>query len=238
MITTCILTRDSGEFVKRALECVSSGEIVVLDHGSTDDTIDIVNLYTDKIMFIPREQEIDFAWARNSLAWKATSNIVFMLDADEFVNPLFLDMLKINIKSLVAGGATLKLAESYSPGMCDPTMIGIDKLRVYDRRYAIWKGRVHESLSFSGKGKVINTSFYLWHRSFKQSPEALWRKILFYNKTMGREDPKFSDKSFWEETYANIYKRQVEAPRQIERSFCLSFFEKSPWKTDNVEGGI
>src|ERR1700730_1719400 len=86
-ISLCVIARDEESFIG---DCLASAqpfvdEIVVLDTGSTDATIEIARSYGARIgTFAWRD---DFAAARNAAITLATCDWIFMLDADERLQP-------------------------------------------------------------------------------------------------------------------------------------------------------
>jgi glycosyltransferase involved in cell wall biosynthesis len=82
-ISLCVIARDEEGFIG---DCLASArpfvdEIVVLDTGSTDATIDIARSYGARIGNF--EWRDDFAAARNAAIALARCDWIFMLDADE-----------------------------------------------------------------------------------------------------------------------------------------------------------
>lgn len=61
-------------------------ELVIIDSGATDGTIDIVKEYTDRIIF---NELVDFATQRNFATKQCKGEWIFMLDADEVVGANF-----------------------------------------------------------------------------------------------------------------------------------------------------
>lgn len=87
-----ILTFNSGETLKAALESVSGfAEIVICDGGSTDDTLALARAYGAKILVDAPEfkdenkKAADFAGIRNQMLSAATCKWFFALDSDELM---------------------------------------------------------------------------------------------------------------------------------------------------------
>lgn len=86
MISLCMITRDEEQFLARCLSSVRGmvDEIIVVDTGSVDRTMDIAGFFSAKIY--------DFAWtddfstARNFSLSKASGDWIFSLDADEIIS--------------------------------------------------------------------------------------------------------------------------------------------------------
>lgn len=85
MLSVVIITKNEFDQIRECLESVQwADEIVVLDSGSTDGTVDICRKYTDKVF------ETDwpgFGPQKNRALEKAAGDWVFSIDADERVSP-------------------------------------------------------------------------------------------------------------------------------------------------------
>jgi glycosyltransferase involved in cell wall biosynthesis len=87
-LSALLIVKNEESIVATALESVKDfDEIVVVDTGSTDATLDIVKRYTDTIYHFPWVD--DFAAARNFAIEKATGDWCFSIDADhKLVTPI------------------------------------------------------------------------------------------------------------------------------------------------------
>ncbi|MFD2703191.1 glycosyltransferase [Paenibacillus shunpengii] len=84
-ISLCMIVKNEEGNIRRCLESVIKkvDEIIVVDTGSTDDTLNIVSEFTSNIHTF--EWSGDFSSARNYSIQKATSDYILVLDADEFL---------------------------------------------------------------------------------------------------------------------------------------------------------
>ncbi len=82
-ISCCMIVKNEEAFLDQCLKSVKDyvDEIVIVDTGSTDQTVDIARKYTDKIYFHPWEGS--FSKARNQAMSYATKDWIFVIDADE-----------------------------------------------------------------------------------------------------------------------------------------------------------
>lgn len=85
MLSVIIITKNEAEHISRCLASVSwADEIIVLDSGSNDNTVELCKAYTDKVFMtdwpgfgIQKQRALD----------KASHDWVLSLDADEQVTP-------------------------------------------------------------------------------------------------------------------------------------------------------
>ncbi|MDY7034254.1 MAG: glycosyltransferase [Thermodesulfobacteriota bacterium] len=82
-ISCCMIVKDEEGFLEQCLESVKDhvDEIVIVDTGSTDRTVEIAKKYTDKVYF--HSWENNFSKARNQALQYAGCDWIFIMDADE-----------------------------------------------------------------------------------------------------------------------------------------------------------
>ncbi|KAF2955049.1 glycosyltransferase family 2 protein [Marinitoga sp. 38H-ov] len=83
LISACIMAKNEEQNIERCLNSIKDfcDEIILVDTGSTDNTVEIAKKYTDKIYFFPWNG--NFSDARNETLKYASSEWVFIVDADE-----------------------------------------------------------------------------------------------------------------------------------------------------------
>lgn len=82
-ISACMIVKNEEAFLSQCLESIKDfvDEIIIVDTGSTDRTVEIAKRYTDKMYFHPWEDS--FSKARNQALSYATCDWIFQIDADE-----------------------------------------------------------------------------------------------------------------------------------------------------------
>lgn len=85
-ISVSMIVKNETEVLSRCLESISGqfDEIVIVDTGSTDDSMDIAKSYGAKVYEEPWED--DFSKARNASIEKCTSEWILIMDADDILN--------------------------------------------------------------------------------------------------------------------------------------------------------
>jgi glycosyltransferase involved in cell wall biosynthesis len=84
-LAVTVITKNEAQHIGRCLESVKwADEIIVLDSGSTDDTVAICRQYTDKVFSTDWP---GFGAQKNRALDKATCDWILSLDADESVSP-------------------------------------------------------------------------------------------------------------------------------------------------------
>ncbi len=82
-LSCCLIVKNEAAFLEQCLNSIKDhvDEIIIVDTGSTDETVEIARRFTDKLYFHPWENS--FSKARNQALAYATGDWVFTIDADE-----------------------------------------------------------------------------------------------------------------------------------------------------------
>lgn len=85
-ISLCMIVKNEESVLARCLDSVKDivDEIVIVDTGSEDKTVEIAGRYTDRIFHFPWIN--DFAAARNFSFSKAEKEYILWLDADDYID--------------------------------------------------------------------------------------------------------------------------------------------------------
>jgi glycosyltransferase involved in cell wall biosynthesis len=137
-------------------DCLTSvrwaDEILVVDSGSTDRTVELARTFTDKVMLIPWA---GYGAARNQAILQATSDWVLWLDADERVTPELAAEIRDILRDDPAGVDGYAIARrAYFLGrwICHSGWYPGHVVRLFRKGTARFsESRVHEQLQISGK---------------------------------------------------------------------------------------
>ena len=118
IITVCY---NSGKYLERCFKSIFNQtypniEYIVIDGGSTDGTVDLINKYQDKITYWISEPDKGIYDAMNKGLLKANGEIVHFLNADDyfFDNDVIRDVIKVfekNPKVELVYGYVTKIIE-------------------------------------------------------------------------------------------------------------------------------
>lgn len=165
MISVVVLTKNEEDRVRACLESIIwADEIIIVDSGSSDKTLEIAEKYTSNIL---RFDNDDFSQRRNKAMQVVKGDWVLYIDADERV----LDQLKNEIEALVNINGISAYAISrkniifgkevnYGPYRKDWV------IRLFKKAdFETWVGKVHEYPKFKGKLEYSkNSLLHLTHR--------------------------------------------------------------------------
>src|ERR1700740_3223907 len=109
-ISGIIITLNEEENVNKALESLNfCDEIIVVDGGSTDKTVDIVDK-NPKVILFERHLESDYSAQRNFALSKALGDWIIFLDADEIIEQSLKDEIRdfVSYRGENYGGGSFK----------------------------------------------------------------------------------------------------------------------------------
>lgn len=183
-ISLCMIVKDEESVLERCLLSAKdlADEIVIVDTGSSDQTVELAKKFTDNLYHFPWTD--NFAEARNFAFSKATGDYLLWLDADDV-----LPAHKKETEKLL----TLLKTERPDIVMC-PYFTGFDgkdfRIKFQRERFLKreaephWIGRVHECIPL--KGKVLSFHFPVLHAGSNKQKEG--RNLRIYQK-WAREEP-------------------------------------------------
>ena len=168
-LSVVLITLNEQEKLGATLESVKwADEIVVLDSGSTDLTLDIARAFRARIYTEPWK---GYSAQKNSSIEKAGGDWILSLDADESVEPALAE----ESKQIVSGGGDPAVTAYYGPRknllfgrwMKHGGWWPDPKLRLFRRGTAQFAERaVHESMVTSGRTATLKHA--LVHNSYER----------------------------------------------------------------------
>jgi glycosyltransferase involved in cell wall biosynthesis len=171
-LSVIVITKNEAHDIRRCLASVRfADEVIVLDSGSTDDTVAICREYTDKVSVTDWQ---GFGIQKNRALTLATGDWVLSLDADEEVPPALAEEIR-QVITADTGLAAYRMPRrsSYCGHWIDHSGWWPDYVtRLFRRRAARFNDNlVHESLLVDGPTGTLQAP--LLHYSFKDFDEVL-----------------------------------------------------------------
>src|SRR5262245_37596814 len=146
-LSATIITRDEEHNIAEALKSLSwIDEIVVIDSGSTDRTVEICREYTDRVYYRDWSGYVD---QKNFAVDRARHDWILSLDADERAGPeLQAEIMKLQTQGFQYAGYRIpRVAFFMGRWIRHGDWYPDYQLRLFDRRRGQWEGgRVHESV--------------------------------------------------------------------------------------------
>jgi glycosyltransferase involved in cell wall biosynthesis len=206
-ISAVLIVKDEEEIVATALESVKDAdEIVVVDTGSTDRTVEIARRYTSNIYYFPWID--DFSAARNYGIEQATGDWIYSIDADHV---LLSPMQKVREEAERAEkeGHLTAQVKSWAEKFPD-TMHYREVLFKNDPRVR-WHGAVHECILPASTFKSDVDRLYGYSKNHYKDPDRNLRilektekktpRTLFYLGRENYEKRRYDTAIRWMEEY-------------------------------------
>jgi glycosyltransferase involved in cell wall biosynthesis len=216
MITVCILAKNSSETIAKTLHSVRDfPEVIVLDNGSTDDTIQIANSYpnvrTVKTVFS------GFGALRNEAAALAKNDWILALDTDEWLSPELLkeiQTLPLSSKAVYSMPRKNIYNGKHIKGCgWHPDRV----IRLYHRTVTKYgDAKVHESVITKGL-ELIYLKESLVHVPFRTTAQFL-DKMQHYSTLYAVQHRQTRKASFTKAFFHSLY------------AFLRSYFFQSGWR--------
>lgn len=118
-ISVVITNHNYGKFLGRCIRSLLSQtlkrelfEIIVVDDASSDDSLNILNLFGSQIKVISLKQNMGLAFASNIGIGQCISRYIVRVDADDYVHPKFLETLLLGFELM--GGSYEAVSCDYS----------------------------------------------------------------------------------------------------------------------------
>lgn len=153
-LSLCVIARNEEAMLSGCLESVAGvvDEIVVVDTGSTDRTIEVALAHGARVLETPWTD--DFSAARNAALEVAKGDFVFFLDADERLDQSAMGVLRRLVRDE---------AESAPPTVYAPLILNVDSAGASlgaDHMPRLWRarpelrftGRIHEQVGVGVTG--------------------------------------------------------------------------------------
>ncbi len=179
-ISATVITYNEERNIAEALQSLSwIDEIVVVDSGSSDATLEICRKFTNRIIHRDWTGYVD---QKNFAVEQASHNWIFSIDADERSSPeLCIEIQELARKGLRKPGYKIPRAAFFMGrwirhGDWYPDY----QLRLFDRKCGKWEGgRVHESVKTSEKPEFLHGEIY--HFTYRSLSDYLKRLEIYSN---------------------------------------------------------
>ncbi len=176
-VSVIIITKNESQNLRDCLESVRwADEIIVVDSGSSDDTVEIARKYTDKVIY---NEWKGYADQKNFALQLAKNEWVLSLDADERVTENLKNEIS-NTDSEKFDGYRIKRDNFFLGKMIKGCGWGNDyQLRLFRKsKTTLTKRLVHEA--FYVEGKISNLKSTMMHYSYRNFKDA-FDKINYYS---------------------------------------------------------
>jgi len=227
-LSVCLIVKNEQDVIGRCLNCAAkfADEIVVVDTGSTDDTVAEVKKFTDNVYFFKWRD--DFAAARNFAFDLATGELLMWLDADDVItdeNCRKIVGIKNNFENYDM--AILPYAAAFDGDK--PTFV-YSRERIFRRsKNYRFSGAVHEAIVPSGR--ILYSDAMVYHKKVKEGEPMRNLRILQKQIASGAELDARSKFYYGRELLFNRMYRESAAVLE-------DFIQGDGWAVNKIEACI
>lgn len=174
-VAAIIAVKNEEHQIQTCLEHLNwVNEIIIIDNGSTDKTVEICKRYTQKIYSHPKKELIPFL--QNLGIQKATKDWSIIIDADVIVTEKARNEILQKIKNPLIDGYYLPHRQYFLGKPISSNYFGRHKiLKLFKRQKGYFEGkRPHEPLTFHGKtGHIKEELIHYSHPSIEKFIEKM-----------------------------------------------------------------
>ena len=153
-ISVCIIAKNEEQHIEECLRRLKlyQYEIVLVDTGSIDGTLEIAAKYTNKIYHF--DWINDFSAARNFAVSKASNDWILSIDCDEYIESIDEKELSILMEKYPLHTGQILIRNRFKQG----SQTSIENVRVsrfFNKKYYHFVGAIHEQVELRNTGPEI-----------------------------------------------------------------------------------
>ena len=177
----CMIVKDEEDVLARCLDSIQEtyDELIVVDTGSTDKTVEIAKTYTDKVYTF--EWVYDFSAARNYAFSLSECDFLMWLDADDVLDETNRQALKALKNSLTADVDMVMMPYVAAFDEEGKPTLSYERERIVRRTANFsWVGAVHEVIV--PRGNVVHSDVSVFHKKIR--PAEAGRNLKIFQKML------------------------------------------------------
>lgn len=215
-ISACMIVRNEEAMI---FDCLASirdvvDEIIIIDTGSTDRTIDIIKEathdYKCHVVIYKCQWQEDFSFHRNQSIDHATSDWIFIIDADERLQ----DDSKEALRNLINKPfVNLQIScNIYNNTPVGENAVYLSSVRLFHRKLKLrYDGIIHNSLQLVPKMHVYKSSINMIHLGYNLSPEDMETKRLRTKSMLEIQIQKEPNNAYAFYNYGNVLMVNIDS---------------------------
>ena len=179
-LSVVILTKNEEKNIERAIKSIReiADEIIVLDSGSEDKTVEIAKSLGAKVFFHPFE---NYPKQVNKGISLTTNKWIFVLDADEEVSEELKSSIKKELKNPKYDCYMVNRRTYFLGKFLNHTLYPEWRLRLFKKDKVKYEGELHEIVKCFGKSGKLKGDLY--HYSFKDFEDFIRKNLIYAKKS-------------------------------------------------------
>ncbi|MBC7185989.1 MAG: glycosyltransferase, partial [Calditrichaeota bacterium] len=209
-VALCTIVKNEERFIRKCLASVQGAvdEIVIVDTGSTDRTVQIAEELGARVYHHPWQDS--FSEARNFALQFVTSEWVLQLDGDEELEREDIPLLREVVKTRHVNSLFVPILNH----MPDGSISRLYFRRLFRTRLGHYEGIVHNQLVVSGPTGQAEIRIY--HHGYNLSPEEMAAKQARSERLLLKQMAERPDDPFPRFNLGRIYRNQGRFPQAIQ----------------------
>ncbi len=212
-VSACMIVKNEEEMLPGCLDSIRNwvDEIIIVDTGSTDKTVEIAKSYGAKVYF--QKWENDFSKPRNLSLSKATCDWIFIIDADEEFVPDKLPELR---KALNNEKFRILSIDVYNIEPDTGAVSSFLPSNRFFRRDAgfYYEGIVHNQLIYEKNEPILRADVKIKHYGYNLSHDKMVKKLARSRQLLEKQIIERPDDPFVHFNYAQILRSSSLEPDQ------------------------
>lgn len=228
-VSLCMIVKNEEDMLARCLDSVFDlvDEINIVDTGSTDNTVEIAQNYTDRVFHFAWTG--NFADARNESFRHATKEYILYLDADDVLLERDRELFKQLKETLDPAVDSVSMYYNAGEDSFGNVTLRYRRNRLVKReRNYRWYGDCHNYLNVAGK--IINSDIAVTHRSPPNKTSRIGRNLSIYAAKLERGEA-FSPRDHF--YYGNELRESGKYAEAIE-SYKKNLATTEGWIDDKI----
>lgn len=204
MLSVIIIAKNEAKNIRRCLESVSfADEIIVLDSGSSDDTVAIAKEYTDQVVITDWQ---GYGIQKQRALSYARGDWVLNLDADEQVAEDTAKEIQHAIATDAADAYRMPIQMHFYGKTLRYSASPKRHIRLFKRNYAQFTNViVHEHVILSPSARIAALRSPLIHYSFHDLSHALYKINLYSSSTAKIRNQSQKNYSLWRSSLGAVW---------------------------------
>lgn len=233
-VCACLMVKNEETHLPRCLESIRSwvDDIVVVDTGSTDRTVEIATSYGARVFHHPWEG--DFSKHRNQTLDYASGDWVLIIDADEEFVEADLARLRPLLDDSQHSIISLNVFNVYADGRDARTFL--PSIRLFRRSLQLrYDGIVHNQLVFPKETRIARVNAAIRHYGYGLAPEIMEKKIARTRALLEKQLAQTPDNPFALFNYAQLLRSGAEGFDVARADIVIEAAEKAVALTDPTD---
>jgi tetratricopeptide (TPR) repeat protein len=210
-ISLCMIVKNEERMLAQCLDSVSGvvDEIIIVDTGSEDRTVEIAQQYGARVYHHPWED--NFSLARNQSLGYATCDWILIMDADEMM--MKEDHTKLRQATRIPDMNVISVSVHNQQLRTGDLTSFLPSVRLWRRKLnGFYEGIVHNELRIPASEPVLRADIRLIHYGYGLDSEMMKKKIVRSKTLLLKQLEDNPDNAFANFNYSQLLRGEYKTP--------------------------